>query len=88
LFFPQLCFQALSHLQRIVAYRVMARVASSGRKSLRALTVRPYEAREDHFNTMKRSSGETDSVSSADNGRNESSFVVGTCSVTNADWGA
>jgi hypothetical protein len=50
---------------------LMASVASSGRKSLRALTVRPYEASEDHFDSMKRSSGETDSVRSADNGRNE-----------------
>src|SRR5919106_196154 len=50
---------------------LMARVASSGRKSLNALTVRPYEASEDHFDSMKSSSGATDSVSSADKGRNE-----------------
>src|SRR5690242_2116061 len=53
---------------------LIASVASSGRKSLKALTVRRYEARDDHFASMKRSSGETDSVSSADNGRNEAVF--------------
>jgi hypothetical protein len=53
---------------------LMASAASSGRKSLKALTVRPYEASEDHFDSMKRSSGETDSVRSADNGQKEIVF--------------
>src|SRR5262245_47594036 len=50
---------------------LMARVASSGRTSLRALTVRPYEASDDHFVSTNKSSGETDAVRRADKGLNE-----------------
>src|SRR5215211_3627732 len=71
------CSSPSSASQRSATFRVSWRtvltssVTSSGRKSVRASTVMPYETREDHLVSMNSSSGATDSVSRDDSGRNE-----------------
>src|SRR5215813_2672547 len=71
------CSSPSSASQRSATFRVSWRtvltssVTSRGKKSLRASTVKPYETRDDHFVSIKRSSGATDSVSRAVRGRNE-----------------
>ena len=85
LFLPQRRFQALGHLN--VSWRtvLMANAASSGRKSLRALTVRAYEASEAHFDSIKRSSGATDAVGGPQR-RTRRSFAAGRGSARGVDW--
>src|SRR6266571_4915143 len=71
------CSSPSSASQRSATFRVSCRtvltssVTSSGRKSVRASTVMPYETRDAHFVSIKSSSGATDSVSRTDSGRNE-----------------
>src|SRR5215831_11251792 len=71
------CSSPSSASQRSAIFRVSCRtvltssVTSSGRKSVRASTVNPYETSDDHLVSMKSNSGATDSVRRADSGRNE-----------------
>src|SRR6266571_7602202 len=70
-FLAQFRFTALGHLQGIMRTVLTSSVTSSGRKSVRASTVMPYDTRDDHFVSIKSSSGATDSVSRDDRGRND-----------------
>src|SRR5919197_1303656 len=71
------CSSPSSASQRSATFRascrtvLTSRVTSSGRKSVSASTVNPYETREAHFVSMKSSSGAADSVRRVASGRNE-----------------
>src|SRR6267378_3606898 len=74
---PLPCSSPSSASQRSAIFSVSCRtvlassVTASGRKSVSASTVKPYETSEAHCVSIKRSSGATDSGRRADSGRNE-----------------